>query len=120
MATRTSQVENCDLLSKLLMCGMPEPGRLQVVFSVFAIMQDPQRTLVDLAGVFASQFGERILTPGLRSRDQDVFWSFHPPPRFVLVNTFTATRGQSGGPPVSSKRGHPKESKAGRPVLLRN
>src|SRR5258708_11807172 len=83
-------------------------------------MQDTQRTLVDLAGVFASQFGERILTPGLRSRDQDVFWSFHPPPRFVLVNTFTATRGQSGGPPASSKWGRPKESKAGRPVLLRN
>ena len=54
-------------------------------------MQDTQRTLVDLAGVFASQFRERILTPGLRSRDQDAFWSFHPPPRFVLVNTSTAT-----------------------------
>jgi len=30
-------------------------------------MQDMQRTLVDLAGVFPSQFGERILTSGFRS-----------------------------------------------------
>jgi len=57
---------------------------LQVVFSVFAIMQDPQRTLVDwLECLLANSANASSLRIAL-SRPRR-FLEFHPPPRFVLA-----------------------------------
>src|SRR5258708_8469564 len=52
---------------------------------------------------FPSHFSERILTPGLRSREQDVFWSSHAYRHWFLRQTPLPRRTASGGPPVTSK-----------------